>query len=112
MKILFPLALVLACTGAASAQTATPTGPPPPSTTGSTVLQDPLGNTVNIASHLPTPPARDHRAQFDLIDGDRDGAVSRREAAVDKYLVRAFAALDTDGSGKLGYEEMLRWLDD
>ena len=113
MKNLLTLSLVsLALAGSVHAQTVPATTPPAASTTGSTALQDPQGNTVTITSHHPTPPARDHRAQFDVIDGDRDGVVSRREATVDKYLVRAFATLDGDRDGRLAYEEMLRWLDD
>lgn len=115
MKNLLTLSLVsLALAGSVHAQTVPATSPPSTSasTTGSTALQDPQGNTVTITSHHPTPPARDHRAQFDVIDGDRDGVVSRREATVDKYLVRAFATLDGDRDGRLAYEEMLRWLDD
>ena len=113
MKNLLALSLVsMSLAGSAHAQTVPAETPPAASTTGSTALQDSEGNTVTITSHRPAPPARDHRAQFDMIDSDRDGTVSRREATVDKYLVRAFATLDGDGNGRLGYEEMLRWLDD
>ena len=107
----------------------TPTPPPPapapvvPTTvaqdqapssavTGSTTRIDAQGNPVTISSHLPVPPARDHRAAFEAIDGNGDGRVDRSEAAGDKYLLRAYGELDTDGSGGLDYEEMLVWLDD
>ena len=49
---------------------------------------------------------------FDAMDIDHDGAISRREASGDKYLLRAYVALDSDGNRTLDYQEMLRWLDD
>ena len=81
-------------------------------TTGSTMRVDAHGNPVTITSHRPVPPPRDHRAAFEAMDSDDDGRVDRSEAAGDKYLLRAFGELDTDGSGELDYEEMLAWLDD
>ena len=80
--------------------------------TGTATLLDAQGNTTTVISHLPAPPARDYRAMFDTMDIDHDGAISRREASGDKYLLRAYAALDTDGNRTLDYQEMLRWLDD
>ena len=38
--------------------------------------------------------------------------LSRREASGDKYLLRAYVALDSDGNRTLDYQEMLRWFDD
>lgn len=110
----------------------TPTPPPAPATapqsipaatpqpvpnaaspvTGTVTLPDAQGNTTTVTSHLPAPPARDHRAMFDAMDIDHDGAISRREASGDKYLLRAYVALDSDGNRTLDYQEMLRWLDD
>ena len=105
-----PLATVLGLTllGSAHAQTE----PTSAGATGSTVLTDALGNTTTVTSHHPVPPPRDLRAEFDTIDTDRDGNVSRREAGVDKYLVRAFPMLDRDRSGRLNFAEMQPWLDD
>ena len=80
--------------------------------TGTATLPDAQGNATTVTSHLPAPPARDHRAMFDAMDVNRDGAISRREASGDKYLLRAYAALDTDANRMLDYREMLRWLDD
>src|SRR5688500_4861752 len=115
-------ALTLVLVGSAFAQT----GPPAPtypaptypvpanagSTTGTAVLNDAVGNTTTVTSHHPVPPPRDHRAEFDRIDTDRDGNVSRGEAGVDKYLARAFPMLDGDRSGRLNFGEMQPWLDD
>jgi Ca2+-binding EF-hand superfamily protein len=80
--------------------------------TGTATLPDAQGNTTTVISHLPVPPARDYRAMFDAMDVDHDGVISRREASDDKYLLRAYAALDSDGNHMLDYQEMLRWLDD
>ena len=46
------------------------------------------------------------------MDRNGDGAVDRREAAGDKYLLRAWSALDRDHDDRLAYPEMLPWLDD
>lgn len=107
------------CASLALAQDTTSAQPPlepapvaPSATTGSTIVVDAQGNPVTVSSHLPAPPARDHRAAFAAIDADGDGRVSRDETAGDKYLSRAFGALDRDGSGGLDYEELLPWLDD
>lgn len=76
------------------------------------MLTDAAGNTTTVTSHHPVLPTRDLRAEFDRIDGNRDGSVSRREAAVDKYLVHALPTLDRDHSGRLSMDEMHAWLDD
>lgn len=104
------VALALAAMASASAQQTTPTDTTP--ATGAVVLTDAQGNRVTVRSHLPEPPARDHRAAFGALDTDADGGVSRREAQADKYLLRAFAVLDGDGNGRLDYQEALAWLDD
>jgi cytochrome oxidase Cu insertion factor (SCO1/SenC/PrrC family) len=80
--------------------------------TGATTLTDAQGNQVTAVSQLPTPPARDHRVAFELMDRDGNGTVDRREASGDKYLLRAWSALDRDHDGRLAYAEMLPWLDD
>lgn len=105
-------ALTLALMGSALAQTEPRAQATTDSATGTAVLNDPLGNTITVTSHHPVPPPRDHRAEFDQIDTDRDGDVSRREAGVDKYLARAFPMLDRDRSGRLNFGEMQPWLDD
>ena len=108
---------------ATPATPATPTGTLPPRTvtaeapgastvTGQTSLTDGAGNQVTVTSSKPTPPPRDHRAEFNALDRDGNGSISRREAAADKYMVRTFRALDSDGDGALNYDEALRWLDD
>ncbi|HEX2082993.1 MAG TPA: hypothetical protein VHF86_05855 [Xanthomonadaceae bacterium] len=80
--------------------------------TGATTLTDVQGNQVTAVSQLPTPPARDHRAAFEAMDRDGNDAVDRREASGDKYLLRAWPALDRDHDDRLAYAEMLPWLDD
>ncbi len=98
----------------ASAEAPTPPAPLPPAAgaTGSDVQHDAAGNTTTVDSHLPAPATENLRAEFDRIDMDRDGAVSRQEAASDKYLTRTFAKLDADGDGRLAFDELRDWLDD
>ena len=112
MNIPLATTLVWALMGSAFAQTASPGPANAGSATGTAVLNDALGNTTTVTPHHPVPTPRDHRAEFDRIDADRDGRINRREADVDKYLARAFPALDTDRSGGLNFEEMQAWLAD
>ena len=115
-------ALALAATGGAVAQQTSPpqTSPlvsqpssaQPSAPTGTATFTDAHGDQVTAVSKLPVPPARDHRAAFEAMDRDGNGTVDRGEASGDKYLLRAWSALDRDHDGRLAYAEMLPWLDD
>lgn len=122
MKTTTSLGLLLALTGSAFAQEASmkaatnataenPTGGDSV-VTGQAVTQDVTGRTVFVSSERPVPPVHDYRAEFDALDRDKDGAVSRSEADADKYLVRAFENYDSDRNDRLSFEEALPWLDD
>lgn len=113
--------LLLCVTGVAIAQDAptqtttsapaeTPTTEAP--VTGNTVTQDAAGGTVFVTSQQPSPPQHDYRAEFNALDRDGDGSVSRSEASADKYLARAFATYDSDRNDVLSFEEARRWLED
>lgn len=93
---------------------ATPATPAVPATpaTGAGTFRDGAGNPVTVVSRPPTPAQEDLQAEYAAIDTNADGAVSRREASVDKYLLRAFRTLDSNRDGRLQFEEMRRWLDE
>jgi hypothetical protein len=93
-----------------SAPIETPTTEAP--VTGNAVTQDAAGGTVFVTSQQPSPPPHDYRAEFNALDSDGDGSVSRSEASADKYLARAFAAYDSDRNDVLSFEEARLWLED
>ncbi|MET0892182.1 MAG: hypothetical protein ABWY01_01280 [Pseudoxanthomonas sp.] len=95
----------------ANASNRTP-APAAPVATGHAVTEDPTGRPVAVTSHLPAPQAHDYRAEFDAMDSNGDGGLSRGEADADKYLARAFATYDNDGNDSLSFEEARRWLED
>ena len=80
--------------------------------TGHTVTQDVTGRTVFVTSQQPPPPPHDYRAEFDAMDSNGDGSISRSEASADKYLARTFATYDNDRNDRLSFEETRRWLED
>ena len=46
---------------------------------------------------------------FDLVDGNRDGYIDRREASAVPGLVASFDKMDRDGDGRLDRVEYARW---
>lgn len=61
-----------------------------------------------------SPPARREQARrFELADRDHDGSLTREEAAHPEtglpVVSREFTAIDTNGDGKLGKAELLRF---
>jgi len=93
-----------------SAPIETPTTEAP--ATGNTVTLDAGGGTVFVTSRQPSPPPHDYRAEFNALDSDGDGSVSRSEASADKYLARAFATYESDRNDALSFEESRLWLED
>ena len=69
-------------------------------------------HTAETMDTRPSPPPHDYRAEFNALDSDGDGSVSRSEASADKYLARAFAAYDSDRNDVLSFEEARLWLED
>ena len=93
------------------AQTETPTSSDTVAT-GHAVTQDVTGRTVFVTSQRPAPSPHDYRAEFDAMDSNGDGSISRNEAGADKYLARTFATYDSDRNDRLSFEETRRWLED
>ena len=122
MKAPNALFLLLCLTGVAVAQetpaqaTTDAQADTPPSNdaaaTGHAVTQDATGRTVFVTSQRPAPLPRDYRAEFDALDGNGDGSLSRSEAGADKYLARTFDTYDSDRNDRLSFEETRRWLED
>lgn len=91
--LLMGAGLVLWNSQAASEQSVTA---PPPAPLAA--IAEPLPDSVPTAS----PRTREER-RFDRNDKDRNGAITREEYLANRR--KAFARLDTNGDGRLGFEE-------
>lgn len=79
--------------------------------TGMVTFSGPGGQQVVIRSFEPaTALSSDYRIDFDALDADGDGFISRREAAAHETLSREFRGVDVDGDGRLSREELRGWI--
>lgn len=112
---------VLLAPAAASAQVETAPLPVPdrPATqadraerqTGMATFQQAGGQQVVIRSFEPKAAlSSDYRIDFDALDADGDGFISRGEAAAHETLAREFRGVDADGDGRLGRDELRGWM--
>lgn len=86
-------ATIAACAGVALAQIS----PPPPSSS-------PSPNSSASPSESPATGSSSSSAsadQFNKLDADKDGMISKKEAAKDKGLTAKWATLDSNKDGKL-----------
>jgi hypothetical protein len=88
-----------------------PASVPPANATGSAMVSDATGVPTTVSSLHASPAPRDHDAEFQAMDRDNNGSLSRQEAASDKYMLRAFAGLDDNHDGRLERDEAMRWLE-
>lgn len=65
---------------------------------------------VTVRSIQPNAVVGDYRIDFDALDSDRDGYLSRSEAQANPALADEFNALDTARSGRLSREQLAGWL--
>src|SRR5690554_1724247 len=77
--------------------------------TGDTVRRGADGRQVNISSNAPDSVMGDYRVDFDALDADGDGYISREEAQVNDVLTAEFHVADSDGDGRLTREELSGW---
>ncbi|WP_250064609.1 EF-hand domain-containing protein [Stenotrophomonas mori] len=65
---------------------------------------------VTVRSIQPDSVLGDYRIDFDALDTDGDGFISRAEAQANPALADEFNALDTARRGKLSREQLAGWL--
>lgn len=65
---------------------------------------------VVVRSIQPDSVAGDYRIDFDALDIDGDGFISREEAQANQALADEFTALDAARRGKLVREQLAGWL--
>ncbi|WP_312914051.1 EF-hand domain-containing protein [Stenotrophomonas sp.] len=79
--------------------------------THSTQIQMPAGQAqVTVRSIQPDSVVGNYRIDFDAMDVDGDGFISREEAQANPALADEFNALDTARRGKLSREQLAGWL--
>lgn len=117
---LFALTALLApAIAVAQVQTAPLQEPEGPSTqpdrserqTGMATFGQAGGQQVIIRSFEPaTTLSGDYTIDFDALDADGDGFISRHEAAAHERLAEEFRGVDADGDGLLSREELRGWI--
>lgn len=80
--------------------------PAPP---GSVTI-DAASGPVTVTSHPGHSISGDYRIDFDAMDGDRDGAISRTEVGGNGSLAAEFHVVDANQDGRLTREELKGWL--
>ena len=65
----------------------------------------PAQQPVTITSSQPNSTLA-NKVDFDSLDGNRDGMLSRREAAPNTELTNSFAAIDADHNGQISKREL------
>lgn len=113
------LALLVPAAVAAQVETAPLPVPAEPATqpdraerqTGMATFDQAGGQQVIIRSFEPaTTLSSDYHIDFDALDADGDGFISRREAAAHETLSREFRGVDVDGDGQLSRDELRGWI--
>lgn len=113
------LVLLAPAMAAAQVQTAPLPAPEEPPTqpdrserqTGMATFGEAGGQQVIIRSFEPTTfLSNEYSIDFDALDSDGDGFISRREAAAHERLSEEFRGVDADGDGRLSREELRGWI--
>lgn len=93
-----------------AAPLATPSDQPLQRQTGMAVIEREGGQRIIVRSLAPDSLVGGDRLDFNRLDADGDGTVSRSEAAADRELGRHFDGLDLDRNGRLDREELVDWI--
>lgn len=88
---------------------ADPVGDPPPAVTGDAVRRGTEDQPVTITSHEPDSVKGEYQVDFDTLDGNGDGYVTRDEARGNEALTAEFHVADSNGDGRLSREELSGW---
>jgi hypothetical protein len=80
----------------------------PPAATAATTA--PEGN-VTFTSHPGNSISPNYHVDFEAMDANHDGAITRAEARGNADLMREFHVVDANHDGRLDREEMKGWLD-
>lgn len=77
--------------------------------TTSHVLQGEDGREVRLTEHPPNSVVGDYQVDFDAMDSDGDGSISRGEAQANPTLSGEFDGVDRNRDGRLDRTELADW---
>jgi hypothetical protein len=89
---------------------APPPAPMPPMSSTQATTTD-AGSQVTVTSHPGNSISSNYHVDFDAMDANHDGSISRAEARGNADLTREFHVVDSNHNGRLSKEEMKGWLD-
>lgn len=87
-----------------------PPATPPAQSEAEHVLQGEDGQEVRLTEHPPDSVVGDYAVDFDALDTDGDGHISRSEARANPTLHAEFDGVDRDGDGLLSRQELADWI--
>jgi len=87
-----------------------PTRQPMQRQTGMVVMAGDNNEQVVIRSFEPDSVVGEYRIDFDALDGNGDGVLSRTEAGANATLGGEFRAVDTNADGRLDRNELSGWM--
>ena len=79
--------------------------------TGLDVLHRFASGQVTVTDSPGTSISSNYNVDFDAMDTNDDGAITRAEASGNADLMREFHVVDANANGRLTREEMKGWLD-
>lgn len=92
-----------------AAQSPPPATPPAQSDADAHMLRSEDGREVMLHEHPPGSVVGDYSVDFDALDTDGDGYISRDEARANPTLDAEFDGVDRNGDGRLSREELAGW---
>ena len=105
------LLCALGCAAPALAQEAPQQAAPDPAAgTAQPSTATPAAN-VTVTSHPGNSISPDYHVDFDAMDANHDGVITRGEARGNADLMREFHVVDANHDGRLRRDEMKGWID-
>ena len=89
----------------------TPPAPPAPMPPMDNTTGAPVSGQATVTSHPGNSISSNYHVDFDAMDANHDGNITRAEAKGNPDLTREFRVVDSNHNGRLSKEEMKGWLD-
>jgi hypothetical protein len=88
-----------------------PTPQTVPATPATPAMSATPADNVTVTSHPGNSISPNYHVDFDAMDANHDGAITRAEGRGNPDLMREFHVVDSNHNGRLTREEMKGWLD-